>query len=299
MSDRLAASYRLCRRMSRRSASNFLLTFWFLPRAKRRAMYALYAFFRHTDDLADGGGSAEQRQAELEQWRLQLGEALSESSGEQLDPRLPAVVDTLRTYEIDPEYLFESIRGVESDLRFSPFQTVDQLRHYCYQVAGTIGLSCLPVWGVQPGFNPDDAVAAGFGLQLTNILRDIREDANRQRVYLPREDLVRFGVDEQRLLSGQADDRLIPLMQTQVDRAKQALSQSQRLLEVLSPEGRHIFSAMLRIYGSLLEQIEKDPLIVWQRRVRVGRWRKLRVLTTLAVSRWRAPVVPAVAEIPR
>lgn len=281
----LAASYAECRRFSKLSGSNFLLSFWFLPREKRQAMYALYAFFRHTDDLADaedGGDNA----ANLAAWREALRMALA---GKHQDHRLPAVADTLRRYSIPAEYLFESIVGVESDLTRQRFATFAELEHYCYQVASTIGLCCLPVWGVRTPFNHGAAVATGVAFQLTNILRDLREDALRGRIYLPREDLARFGVSETDLLEGKTSPAFLEMMRFQIDRAQARFVAAGPLRDDLSPEGRRIFDAMFETYRGLLTQIARDPSAVLRQRLHVGRWQKLKMVASLAMSRMRLP----------
>lgn len=281
MTANLAASYAVCRRFSKRSGSNFLLSFWFLPREKRQAMYALYAFFRHTDDLADaedGGDNAVQ----LGEWRNSLQAALQ---GEFRDPRLPALADTLRRYSIPAEYLFESIAGVESDLTRRRFASFAELEHYCYQVASTIGLCCLPVWGVRAQFNHSAAVATGIAFQLTNILRDLREDALRGRIYLPQDELAQFGVSEAELLAGRTSPAFLDLMRFQIDRAQARFIAAEPLRDDLSPEGRRIFDAMTETYRGLLTQIARDPSAVLRQRLHVGRWQKLKMVASLAMSR--------------
>ncbi|GAA4426918.1 phytoene/squalene synthase family protein [Bremerella cremea] len=280
MTPTLADSYALCRQHSRQSRSNFLLSFWFLPRAKRQAMYALYAFFRHTDDLADAEGTDQSIQ--LLAWRQQLEAALAD---DYLDARLPALVDTVRRYEIPPQYLFESIDGVESDLTRTRFADFPELKHYCYQVASAIGLSCLPIWGIRPNFNREAAIAAGIAFQLTNILRDIREDAQRGRIYLPQDELAQFDVSEQSLLEGTLSPGFEPMMRFQIERAESLFAQAQDLCSDLQPEGRSIYDAMTETYHHLLVQIARQPTEVLRRRIQVGSWRKVTLLARLAMSR--------------
>ncbi|PQO28315.1 phytoene/squalene synthase family protein [Blastopirellula marina] len=279
MNDRLAASYAECRRLSRQSGSNFLLSFWFLPREKRQAMFALYAFFRHTDDLADAEGT--DQAADLQQWRDDFHAALQD---DYRDVRLPALVDTIRRYQIPEQYFLESISGVESDLTRSRFTDFPQLEHYCYQVASAIGLSCLPVWGIRPDFNRESAIATGIAFQLTNILRDIHEDGQRGRIYLPLEDLARFDVTEQALLAGEASPGFEALMRFEIERAQQRFDQARQLRDDLYPDGRRIYDAMTQTYYDLLQQIARDPYAVLQRKIQVGSWRKVKLLASLAFS---------------
>lgn len=284
MNISLSASYAHCQKFSKQSGSNFLLSFWFLPPEKRQAMYALYAFFRHTDDLTDQDDphiSSKDQLAAVTQWREMLEAALA---GEFLDARLPAVVDTLRRYEIPPEYLRETIAGVETDLTRTRLATFRELEHYCYQVASTIGLSCLQVWGVRPGYARQPAIDAGIAFQLTNILRDLREDAQRQRIYLPLDELARFGVSEESFLSGTVSPEWMELMQFQIARAQATFDRAQALQDDLSSEGRRIYGAMTATYRGLLNQIATDPTAVLRRRLKVARWQKLRLMAGLAFS---------------
>ncbi|QDU73954.1 All-trans-phytoene synthase [Bremerella volcania] len=280
MTDHLSASYSLCRQFSKQSGSNFLLSFWFLPREKRQAMYALYAFFRHTDDLADEEGS--DQKASLRAWRDHFHSALR---GDFNDPRLLALVDTIRRYEIPEQYFLESIEGVESDLSRTRFANFDELHHYCYQVASAIGLSCLPVWGVRPNFDRDAAIAAGVAFQLTNILRDIHEDAQRGRIYIPLDDLHRHAVPEESLLKGQLTPGFKPLMRFEIDRAEKLFTKAKDLRNDLHPDGRRIFDAMTETYHDLLNQIARTPEDVLRRKIQVGSWRKVKLFARLAMSR--------------
>lgn len=280
MTSSLAASYDRCRQFSKQSGSNFLLSFWFLPREKRQAMYALYAFFRHTDDLADEEGT--DQAASLQTWRDQFHAAMQ---GDFADPRLPALVDTIHRYGIPQQYFLESIDGVESDLTRTRFTDFDELHHYCYQVASAIGLSCLPVWGVRPDFDRDAAIAAGVAFQLTNILRDIREDAQRGRIYVPLDDLRRFDVTEESFFSGQLSPGFEPLMRFEIDRAEQLFTNARVLHNDLHPDGRRIFDAMMETYHDLLKQIARSPEEVLRRKIQVGSWRKVKLFARLAMSR--------------
>ncbi|RCS49304.1 squalene/phytoene synthase family protein [Bremerella cremea] len=290
MNDRLAESYAQCQQFSRQSGSNFLMSFWFLPREKRRAMFALYAFFRHTDDLADAEGT--NQAADLKKWRDDFQAALA---GDFRDIRLPALVDTIQQYEIPEHYFLESIAGVESDLTRSRFTDFAQLEHYCYQVASAIGLTCLPVWGIKPDFNRESAIAAGVAFQLTNILRDIHEDGQRGRIYLPLEDLRRFEVSEKSLLKGETSNGFEGLLRFEIERAEQLFDQAKRLRDDLYPDGRRIYNAMTQTYYDLLQQISRDPHAVLHRKIQVGSWRKIKLLASLAMSQFafrsREPIV--------
>lgn len=294
MTNPLTASYTQCRQFSKQSGSNFLLSFWFLPREKRQAMYALYAFFRHTDDLADEEGT--DQAAALNAWRDQFHSAME---GNFTDLRLPALADTIRRYEIPEKYFLESIDGVASDLTRTRFANFDELHHYCYLVASAIGLSCLPVWGVRPDFDREAAVAAGVAFQLTNILRDIHEDAQRGRIYIPLEDLQRFDVSEESLLKGMLSPGFEPLMRFEIDRAEQLFTKATDLRKDLHSDGLRIFDAMTETYHGLLKQIARSPEDVLQRKIQVGSWRKVKLFARLAMSRMHLRSSgPLKAEVP-
>src|SRR4051812_26269549 len=195
MIDPLRSSYRFCCDLSRREARNFYYSFLLLPADRRRSMCALYAFLRHTDDLADEPGPADTKRSALDSWRLDLDRSLAGHPDSW--PGLPALADTVRRHAIPPKHLNDVIDGCLMDLEPRPYATFDDLYAYCYRVASAVGLSCLHIWGYrsESGRAEQLAEACGIALQLTNILRDVREDARSGRIYLPREDLDRFGVD--------------------------------------------------------------------------------------------------------
>lgn len=268
----LAESYRYCERIARREAANFYHAFRLLPRPQRQAMCALYAFLRVTDDLGDEHGSRADKAAALAAWRKQLDAALGGRPQHELHE---AFCHTIRTYAIPVEYLHSVIDGVEMDLDVARYETFAELRRYCYHVASVVGLSCIHIWG----FHGEGAIGlaeqAGIALQLTNILRDLREDAARGRVYLPREDLQRFGYSEEQLLRGERGERFEALMRFEVARAREFYEASRPLEQHLQRAGRAVFRVLTGTYRGLLEAIETSHYDVFSRRVTVPRWRKL------------------------
>jgi 15-cis-phytoene synthase len=287
-------SYRLCCRLARRAAKNFYYAFWTLPRNKRRSMCALYAFFRRTDDLGDDEPSLvvqglevtasnldEARRSALRAWRASLRRAMTGSFDDRL---LPAVVDTVRRYKIPVEYLETAIDGVESDLDRSTFATFDELAHYCHQVASVVGLACVHVWGFRPEPEAFEAAhACGVAFQMTNILRDVAEDASRGRIYLPQEDLERFGVSAGAIRAGVVNNAWRALMQFQADRIEVFYRKARELTPYLEPDGVRIYGAMTDIYYGLFQEIRRRDGDVFSSRVRLSTWRKLSIL----VSHWR------------
>ena len=233
-------------------------------------MCVLYAFMRHTDDLGDEPTlPAATRMAQLTHWRGRLITALDGYPVD--DPILPAVADLVRRHGLPHQLLYDVISGVESDLAPHTFETFAQLEHYCYHVAGAVGLCCIRIWEyVDPRAEPA-AVACGAAFQLTNILRDVADDLRSGRCYLPQEDLHRFGVTRDMLLHGGNDPAYQSLMGFETERARSYFQQAAPLLEWLSPEGQRVQRAMFRMYGGLLDEIERRRFNVQSGRIRVPR----------------------------
>lgn len=294
----LDESYRHCQRLAKRTAGNFYFSFLTLPRERFRAMCALYAFMRVTDDLGDSERPAEERRAGLSAWRGEVTRVLNGASPEH--PVLLALADVVKRHGIPRQSLFDVITGVEMDLGPVAIQTFDELRRYCHHVAGAVGLACIHVWG----FHDDRALAAaeecGLAFQITNILRDLREDVNRDRIYLPREDLDRFGYSADDLRRSVVDDRFRNLMQFEVARAREHYAAARSLFEYVDAPGQPILDAMLRIYGGLLDEIERRGYDVFSRRVSLSRWRKWSI--TAGVwwrNRWGRRTKPVVGGTER
>ncbi len=287
----LKTSYAHCGRIARRAASSFYYSFYLLPSAQRQAMNALYAYLRKTDDLADAPvaveGPTASRGKALSAWRTAVETALA--SGENVpsdgdEPILPALVDTVRRFEIPHQYLRDVIDGVEMDLEPHGYETFADLERYCYRVASVVGLSCLHIWGFEGGeraFEP--ARQCGIAFQLTNILRDVPDDAREGRVYLPREDLARFACSEDDLRQRICRPHVRKLMQFEIERAESLFREAATLQPFLSPMGRRMFSAMLRTYRQLLHEIARREGDVFSRRVRLPRWRRLQIVAHSAL----------------
>lgn len=271
-------SYDHCRALARKTGRNFYYSFLTLPRERMRAMCVLYSFMRVTDDLGDSDEPEATRKEKLASWRESFVRA--RETGECDHPVLPAVVDIVRTYGLPVQYLFDVIAGVEMDLAPVRFETFERLADYCYHVAGAVGLACIHLWGFHDERAKAAAVDCGTAFQLTNILRDLREDALRGRVYLPREDLERFQVSTDELAgtnpNGEScNERFGELMKFEVARAREYYARARSLYDYLDPPGRPILEAMLRIYGGLLDEIERRRYDVFTRRIELSRWRKI------------------------
>src|SRR5438105_13036904 len=268
----LARSYAYCERLARREAGNFYHAFRVLPRPQRRAMCALYAFMRVTDDTTDGPGLVSEKQSALACWREQLDQALL---GDYVHPLYPALHDTVQRYAIPRAYLDAVLDGVEMDLFKTSYETFAELYRYCYRVASAVGLACIHVWGFEDPKAIDYAESAGIALQLTNILRDLAEDAGRGRIYLPKEELKRFNYGPAQLHAGLRNEDFRRLMDFQVQRARHYYAGARPLSSLLSPAGRAVFQVMAGTYESLLNAIEKSDYDVFRKRIGLSRWRKL------------------------
>ncbi len=285
-SPRVAASLAFCERVARTQAGNFYHGMKLTPQPKRAAIYTVYAFMRACDDLIDESeaDATEQRRKSIEIFRGRMDEAIALARDDGagggdadavLDPTEPSVwpafVHVMRNYPINPADLHAMLDGQRADLITHRYDTFEQLRGYCYNVASTVGLVCIAVWGTTPEAEASHArqLAAqrGLALQLTNILRDLREDAQRGRVYLPAEDLARFGVTPEQLAAGKPSAAFDQLMAFQIERARGCYSASADLDALVTPNCRPTSWAIMRIYEKLLDKIARDPRQVLQRRV--------------------------------
>jgi len=285
MACSVAESYQYCQALARQTARNFYYSFLALPRDRRPAMCALYAFMRVTDDLGDCDRPAPERAADLARWRESLISACETSQAEH--PVLPALADTVRRYQLPVKYLLDVVTGVETDLQPVAIDTLSQLADYCYHVAGAVGLACIHLWGFHDERALPAAIDCGMAFQLTNILRDLAEDAGRGRVYIPAEDLERFGLSAADLHSGGRDAdaraRFFQLMEFEVARTREYYARARLLFDYLDPPGRPILETMLRIYGGLLDEIERRRYDVFTRRVELSRARKLLIVADVLV----------------
>jgi len=276
----IQASYAACRQLARRATSNFVFSFALVPREKRQAMWALYAFLRQTDDLADRADSDENKRAALVVWRNALDMALAGDAAAAAangSPVFPALADTVRRYTIPAEYLYAVIDGVEMDLDERTFATFDELSDYCYHVASVVGLACINVWGFRDPAALELARDCGIAFQLTNILRDLKEDAAAGRIYLPLEDLARFNYTVDDLRNSVLDDRQRALVHFEISRAEGLYGRAARLIDLLEPDGKPIFGAMFSTYRGLLEEIKRRDGDVFRGRASIGAFRKLRI----------------------
>jgi 15-cis-phytoene synthase len=278
MANTVEESYRYCERIARARAKNFYYSFLLLDKPQRNAMCAVYAFNRYCDDLSDEpapGGVAEVR-AKIAGWRLQLTHALQGHFDEH--PIWPAFHDTVQRYKIPHRFFHEMIEGISSDLEPKQIQTFDELYHYCYQVASVVGLTIIHIFGFSSLKALLLAEKCGVAFQLTNILRDVREDAGLGRIYLPSEDLHRFGVTPQQIQTGVEDQKFRDFMRFEANRAKQYFIESEPLMQLIDKKSRPSLWALRAIYLRLLSRIEAEDYSVLSRRISVPTRTKLSLL---------------------
>jgi squalene synthase HpnC/squalene synthase HpnD len=276
----LAQSYEVCHRIARSSHSNFYYAFFLLPKKRRDGLAALYAFMRLVDDVADQGNDLAAKQRGLAKWRAALDEAVNASgranasapSGAEV---LPALVDTMRRYDIPARYLHDLVSGAEMDLTVKSYPTFDRLREYCYRVAGTVGLTCTHVFGFRDARALDLAEKLGLAFQLTNIIRDVRDDYAMGRVYLPGEDLVQYNVKPDDLARSEATLGVRELLRFEAQRAWQCYEEGAALLNLVEPESRAALWLLVHTYSALLARIEELDFAVFAERVRLSKAEKL------------------------
>src|SRR5438309_489611 len=281
----------LTARLTRKSRSNFYYAFLTLPRPRREALYAVYAFCRTVDDIADLGGergaapSAQRR--ELQRWREDVARCY-EPGAVPDHPIALRLQTAVRAYTIPRAALEAIIDGVEMDLDRVAYETAADLYPYCYRVASAVGLCCIEIFGYTDPRARDYAVQLGTALQLTNIMRDVGVDARAGRVYVPRQDLKEYGVGEEDLIEGRYSDRFSRLMAHQASRARQFYAAARASYPRVDARSLVAAEIMGRIYYALLQEIERRRFRVFDARITVPAHRKVAIaLRTLAAARVR------------
>ncbi|ACO32435.1 MULTISPECIES: phytoene/squalene synthase family protein [Acidobacterium] len=289
MTPRVSEAYRICREIARREAKNFYYSFVALPEAKRNAICAVYAFMRHADDLSDDeslplAARREKMQAWLDAWHS----AAAGAPGE--DPVFLALTDAQQRFGITTELLDQLVQGTAMDLyreegaaAFDTYATFEDLYRYCYYVASVVGLVCIRIFGYTDPRAEKLAEETGIAFQLTNILRDVREDVERGRIYLPQEDMAAAGVTAEELAALKDGRQLTAgqraLLQKEAARAQQYYRSGYALLPLISPDARPALGVLIGIYHRLLEQIEARQYDVFSERISVSTPLKLVILS--------------------
>jgi len=276
-------AYELCRQITAKYAKTFYPSTLLMSKPKRRAIWAIYAWCRLTDELVDGSEAGITTPETLDRWEQQLESVFA---GEPVDDPDVALVDALQRFSIDIEPFRDMIAGQRMDLYRSRYKTFEELHLYCYRVAGTVGLMSTSVMGVdtkqyvtpwnQDAYVPtQQAIALGIASQLTNILRDVGEDSRRGRIYLPLDELALFNYTEQDLINGVVDERWRELMRFQIQRARKFYREAEKGISYLSPEVRWPVWAALMLYSQILDAIEQNDYDVFTKRAYVPTPRKL------------------------
>ena len=234
MATELELAYEHCRRVAKSEAKNFYYGFMTLPVRQRRSIYAAYAFCRLCDDIADGTSSTEDKRRLLAETRQSL---LRIDRGAVSGPAYVALADTLSAFQIPTRYFEEVIEGVEMDLVQTSYRSFDDLREYCYKVASAVGLICVEIFGYNDSVAKEYAVDLGLAMQLTNILRDLKEDSQRDRIYVPLDEIASFGYSPEELRQGLINDAFRALMRHQIARARRYFESGRRLLPLVPPPG--------------------------------------------------------------
>ena len=260
-------------RFTNARATNFYYSFVFLPPEKREAIEAVYAFARRSDDVADSNLPAEDARQKLGLcWRdLDRCYQATELDGQDLTPELAALARAVRRFQIPQEHFHELLRGIEMDLSPQRYCTFEELSLYCYRVASTIGLISIEIFGYKNLLTRKYAANLGMALQLVNILRDLQSDARRERVYLPEEDLDRFGVPPESFLEGKPRGRFVELMQYESERARRYFVEARHALQPEDRRSMVIAEIMGAVYWRLLTRIKSRNYDVFGDRVRLTR----------------------------
>jgi len=247
--------------------SSFYLSFLTLPAPKREAIETIYSFCRVSDDIVDEQGDVGERRARLRVWTEELQRSLTGDSRYSVLNKTSRIV---RRFNIPVYHLYDLLEGMEMDLSTTRYETFTDLRNYCYKAASTVGLMCAEIFGYHHVRTKQYAIFLGIALQLTNILRDVKQDAKRGRIYLPLEDLRRFGLTEEDILNNVYDDRFRALMKFEVDRAREYYRKAK---QALAEDDKPLFTAariMGLTYYLLLRRIEKLDYNVYSKRIRLG-----------------------------
>jgi phytoene synthase len=271
-----------CTAKTKASGSNFYYSFFFLPRFRREVMYTVYTFCHEVDDAVDEPPPGTNPQEQLSQWRQEIKAVYQGTPHHPVTISLAAHVKKLG---IPEEYLQELVTGMEMDLIHTRYATFDELYPYCYRVASIVGLICLKVFGTQDPRAQEYAINLGVAFQLTNILRDVGADGDRQRIYLPQEDLVRFNYTEAHLFAKTESSQFLELMKFEATRAHEFYDKAQAVYDSLSPRDRQSLLAaeiMRAVYYKILTRIESSNYAVYQSRIRLSP--PLRIL--IAISSW-------------
>jgi phytoene synthase len=268
-----AAEY--CRKLTSRSRSNFYYAFLFLPSARREALEAVYSFCRLVDDVVDEVAPVETKLAGIARWRAELDAVFGDAAP--TTPVSPKLREAVARFALRRQDLEAVIDGCAMDITQTRYQSWDELHTYCYRVASAVGLMCIQIFGCSTAHAREYAIDLGIALQLTNILRDVAEDAQRGRIYLPAEDLRSFGVDEEALLAGRRSPELERLFRFEAARARSHYLRARAAIGAAEKRKLVVAEIMGDIYFALLEELEKRDFDVFGPKATVRRTRKMAI----------------------
>jgi phytoene synthase len=274
--------YRHCRDIARHNSKTFYLSSLFLGPEKRRAVWAVYAFCRTADDIVDQVTPASERLAAIDYWERAL---LAANSGKPDDRIMVALYDAIGRFDIPLQPALDLLRGARLDITVRRYATYDDLREYCYLVASTVGLLTSPILGYTAVAALDYGVALGRAMQMTNILRDVGEDARMGRIYLPLDEMQQFGYTESSLLEEVVDDAFIALIKFQIDRVRRLYAEAEPGITMLAPESRYTVRLALTLYRQILRSIEANRYDVYSKRAYVPFRSKMLAAMTVAFIR--------------
>ncbi len=292
MSIEIESAYKYCEKITRQYAKSFYFAAKFLPKHKQRAVYPIYAFCRRVDDAIDEIGADNQSDAILavESWKSGLEETYQPETinDQKLKTKdqifvFTAWKDLLETYKIPKNLPLELIQGVVQDTQIKRYETFEDLYVYCYRVASTVGLMSSEILGYSDKIALRYAEELGIAMQLTNILRDIKEDAAMNRIYLPQTDLRKFNVSEQQILAGETNENFVEMMKFQIERARNYYRTGEQGIGLLEKDSRFTVLLASRIYGKILDEIERQNYDVFQKRAHTTFPQKLRLIPKI----WR------------
>lgn len=256
------------KQIAKESNSSFYYAFSLLAKPKRDAMNTVYAFCRKTDDIVDEGDDSEEIKYErLRKWRIELEKALYSRSDSHFFNKLASII---KQFNIPIDPFFELIAGMEMDLQHKRYRSFEELVQYCYRVASTVGLMCIEIFGYKNKSTKDYAVNLGLAMQLTNILRDVKKDSEKGRIYLPQNDLVKFQYTEQDIFERRYDANFISLMKFEAERAKVFFSKADQALDFEDKPSLFPARAMQHIYQRLLTKLEAEKFDVFNKKIKVG-----------------------------
>ncbi|MFA5200130.1 MAG: phytoene/squalene synthase family protein [Candidatus Omnitrophota bacterium] len=280
---KIRLGFQEARNITKKFARTFYLASLFLPKNKKYASYAVYAICRLSDEAVDCSASLGQNE-NLQELELKISQAYTEKQIN--EPLLAAFSRTVNTYKIPKEYFDTLTRGMRMDLEIKRYKDFTSLYEYCYRVAGVVGLIMLKIFGYKDSSAEEAAIKLGVAMQLTNILRDIKEDLERKRIYLPQDEMARFNISEQQLSSGNVDEKFREFLRFQIKRCRQFYTDSSQGIKLInSPLCRFVVLCMKEVYSGILEGIERNNYNVFTVRAQVGKLKKAGIILKILLER--------------